>query len=217
MLPNIHILGIQGSGKGTQSALLVKRYQLNYLASGNLFRERSAINDAFGQEVARLLKSGHLLPDSYLFRAVREFLAEHRRIKDGLLCDGVIRTLKQYHGLEPLWKRYKLDDPLLIHLKLSEEEAVKRIEHRRSEQSDPSLQEHHLTYSGKLLRRTDDNPTAIRERFALYHKMTEPVIRRLEAEGRCVNINADAGVETIQADICAHLERLYPKLTHVIN
>ena len=217
MLPNIHILGIQGSGKGYQSALLVERYAFNYLASGNLFRERSAVGDAFSQEITTLLKSGHLLPDSYLFRTVREYLAEHRRVKYGLLCDGVIRTLKQYHGLEPLWKRYKLDDPLLIHLRLSEAEAVKRTEQRRREQDDPSLQQHHLKYSGKLLQRTDDNPAAIKERFALYHTMTEPVIRRLEAEGRCIHINADANVEEIQAEICQNLEKLYPELHNVTH
>lgn len=215
MLPNIHILGIQGSGKGTQSALLVKEYGLTYLASGNLFRERAEKKDAFAQEISHELGAGHLLPNPYLYRTVREYLADHR-VKVGLLGDGVIRTVEQYHSLEPVWKQHRIGEPLLVHLLLSEQEAFERIEHRKREQAAEAEQRaYHLTYSGKLLHRTDDNPLAIKERFALFHKMTEPVIKIFEAEDRCVHISAKGTVEEIHQEISTVLAARYPKLKRI--
>jgi len=216
MLPNIHIIGIQGSGKGTQSARLVEKYHFNYLASGNLFRERAQKKDAFGQEIAHEMHAGHLIPNSYLYQVIREYLVEHR-VKKGLLGDGVIRTIEQFYSLEPVWKQHKLDEPLLIHLLLSEEEAVRRIEHRKKEQEESEKRNYHLMYSGKLLHRTDDNPLAIKERFALFHKMTEPVIKTLEAEGRCITIDAGPSPDEVFASICAALEEHFPKLRHVTH
>jgi adenylate kinase len=211
MLPNIHILGIQGSGKGTQSAFLVERYGLNYLASGNLFRQRAQQKDAFANEISHELQAGHLLPNTYLYRTVREYLAKHK-IKKGLLGDGVIRTTEQYHSLEPVWKQHHIGEPVLIHLVLTEEEALKRIAYRKQEQADAQARSHHLVYSGKLLNRTDDNPMAISERFALFHKMTEPVINIFEAEDRCIHIDAGPSPEIILESIVVALEKRYPQL-----
>lgn len=210
MLPNIHILGIQGSGKGTQSARLVERYKLDYLASGNLFRQRAERKDAFANEIAHEMQAGHLLPNSYLYRTVREYLAEHK-IKKGLLGDGVIRTAEQYHSLEPVWKQHHIGEPVLIHLVLSEEEALARIEHRK-QLAEAENRTHHLTYSGKLLHREDDNPLAISERFALFHKMTEPVIKIFEAEGRCIHINSAPAPDIVFASIGEALEERFAKL-----
>ena len=75
--PNIHILGIQGSGKGTQAARLVSRYSLSYIASGNLFRERAQIDDELGREITSELARGMLLPDNLLTSSVDTFLNTH--------------------------------------------------------------------------------------------------------------------------------------------
>lgn len=216
MLPNIHILGIQGSGKGTQSALLVDKYGFGYISSGDLFRQRAEKGDTFGQELKAQLHSGHLLPDSYLFQTVNDYLAD-ADISSGLLGDGVIRTVDQYQGLEPIWDMYRLGEPLLIHLVLSEDVALQRIAHRQTEQQDPSKQQYHIKYSGKLLKRTDDNPAAIQERFKIFHQMTEPVIWVFDHEHRCVHIPADRSVEEINKDICLALEHYYPQLSHVTD
>ena len=215
MLPNIHILGIQGSGKGTQSALLVTKFALNYVSSGNLFRERAAEADMFGLDLGKILHEGHLMPNEYLIQTVEDYLDNHT-VLTGFLGDGVIRTLTQYTELNQVWKHHKLEAPLLIHLQLKEEVALDRIKHRQEELRDPSKHDYHLVYSGKLLHRTDDNPLAIRERFALFHKMTQPVINLFESQDRCIHISADQSIESIHAEICATLESHYPTL-HVTH
>lgn len=207
-LPNIHILGIQGSGKGTQSALLVKRYGLTYLASGNLFRARAAKGDSFGKELAAQLTTGELLPEDYLIRSVRDFLQE-APLSVGLLGDGVLRTEHQLQALAPLWAEHGLEEPFLIHLTLSEAEAERRIRHRTLEREDAAYA---AIYGGKLGKRPDDNPRALHERFALFHQMTEPVIRQFAATDRYAKVAGDQTVEEVFADICAVLESRYPQL-----
>ena len=216
MLPNIHILGIQGSGKGTQSALLVEKYNLDYISSGNLFRERASQNDALGHQIANNLKAGQLLSTEVLLNTVDNHL-KNNKIQHGLLCDGVIRTLDQYNKLTPVWTAYNLENPFLIDLVLDEEEAVKRIEHRQQELSNPEKQEYHLRYSGKLLQRTDDNPLAIKERFALFHRLTQPVVNVFQQENQCINSSANQEIEAIHAQICIALSNRYPLLSYVTH
>lgn len=212
MLPNIHILGIQGSGKGTQSALLVKTYNLDYLGSGNLFRERSQANDGFGRILQRELQTGRLLPDAFLYHTVVDFLANHA-IRTGLLGDGVIRTIKQLEGLAEVWDRFGIGEPVLINLQLDEETAQARIEQRRREVEAAERLEHHRVFSGKLLHRTDDNPKAIQERFSIFRQMTTPIIDYFDNKGTCLHLDAQADIETVHQQICLYLEERYPSLT----
>jgi len=201
MLPNIHILGIQGSGKGTQSALLVEKFSFSYISSGELFRKRAAQGDAFGEELKAELTAGRLLEDRHLFQAIEDYLAT-TTITKGFLGDGVIRTTNQYHGLQKMWELHDLEQPLLIHLILSEEKAMQRIAHRQAE----------LAKIGTA-KREDDTPEGIRQRFVHFHTLTEPVIQLFEEAGRCIHIDADQSVEEIHVQISTALRSLYPGLT----
>lgn len=197
MLANIHILGIQGSGKGTQSALLVKKYKLTYLSSGEAFRERAAQNDVFGMELAKEMAAGHLIANPLLLQIAKDFITQHP-ISTGLLGDGLIRNLTQYTLFEPLWKEFGLDEPFLIYLDLSEEKALERIAHRVSQSE----------------KRIDDNPEAIHRRFSLYYDQTLPVIDQFRRQNRYVAVNADQEIEVIHQEILLNLERLIPNLSH---
>jgi len=201
MLPNVHILGIQGSGKGTQSALLVEKFQFSYISSGELFRKRAAEGDAFAEEIKAELASGRLLEDRHLFQTVEDYLA-HTSIKVGFLGDGVIRTINQYHGLQGTWGKYNLEQPLLIYLVLSEEIAMERIAHRQAE----------LAAGGTT--RADDTPEGIRQRFTHFHTLTEPVIDLFMQENRCISVKADRSVEAIHQEIVKALLDRYPTLSH---
>ncbi len=125
MYPNIHLLGIQGSGKGTQASLLVEDCNISYASSGNIFRERTKIKDELGLNIAKEMNSGKLLSTELLISTVRNYCASHI-ISNGLLGDGIIRTIDQYKQLQNIWEEYKLDQPLLIYFNLKEEEALNR-------------------------------------------------------------------------------------------
>lgn len=203
--PNVHIIGIQGSGKGTQSAGLVDRYGFAYLPSGNLFRERAKQDDFLGRQIAGELNKGRLLPDPFLYHTVIDYLGSHP-FPNGILGDGVIRTLEQYRQLEPIWEMMDLDEPTMLHLLLDEDVAYERLVHRVVPVSDPGAK----VYAGKLAHREDDNPAAIEERFALFRSMTEPLIETFAKGNRYVAIDANRSVEAVQSDLREALERLYP-------
>ncbi len=215
VLPNIHILGIQGSGKGTQSALLEHRFGFTYISSGDLFRRRALQEDEMGVQIAGLMQKGRLLPDELLVEAVDSALREEI-LSNGVLGDGVLRTGAQKELLAAIWQKYQLDEPLLVHLRLTEETALKRIEQRKLEASETELsaekKAHLLKYGGKVLKRVDDNPQAIAERFALFHHLTEPLITVFESEGRCIHVDGEQPIERVFHDICLGIEDVYPQL-----
>lgn len=194
--PNIHILGIQGSGKGTQSKLLVDRLNLTLLASGNLFRRRALESDKFAQHLSALLKTGDLLPDEDLLHIVQDFLA-HQPIQVGLLGDGVIRTTTQYELLSPIWRANELAEPFLIHLKLDDETALNRIASRGIQDDIP---------------REDTTPEAINRRIELFHTRTEPVLERFAEGGRLVTVDATQDISTVFSTLCDALAQHFPNL-----
>ncbi len=211
MLPNIHIIGIQGSGKGTQSALLVEKFNLTYLAAGNMFRERAAVGDEIGLSIAAAMQAGKLLPIEFLVLTIDGYLHTHGT-GPGILGDGIMRTVDQYNELSRIWDEHSIDKPYLINLVLDEETALQRIESRRLEQEDPGKRSHHEIYGGKLLKRNDDNPLAIHERFKIFHELTEPVVSIFKGQGRCVDINAADTIESIAAQVETTVTTWYPEL-----
>lgn len=211
MIPNFHIIGIQGSGKGVQSSLLVKQFGFNYLASGNIFRERSKIDDEIGRKILAEMIAGKLLPTSQLVSTIRYYL-DNNKVELALLGDGVIRTMEQSEALEPIWTEYNIDQPILINLVLSSDEAIKRIEKRKVQILDPSLSDYHKVYGGKLAHRLDDNPAAIQERFRLFHERTEPVINKYKKMGRCYSFDSSKSIEEINSEICKTITTLFPKI-----
>ena len=197
MLPNIHILGIQGSGKGTQTHLLVERYKLDLLASGSLFRKRAEIDDEFGHNISVKMRTGNLLPDDYVMRIVTDYFAKNT-VNRGLIVDGAIRTNSQYDLFDSFWKEHGFSEPFLIKLKLSDAEALKRIEKRISENKE---------------QRTDDgSEEAIMTRIAQFHTLTEPLIHRFKKSGRIVIIDASQSIETVFDHIVEVLKTTYPHL-----
>ena len=211
MRPNVHLLGIQGSGKGTQSALLAKHFDVTYLASGNLFRERAAVGDAFGNHLNTLMSKGHLLSDSLLIATVDHFLRS-LPLQSLLIGDGIIRTLSQAQHLVPIWTCYGIDQPYLIYLELDEATALQRIKQRVEEASDPSKRSYHERFSGKLVNRADDNARALEERFRLFYKNTEPIVEYFTDSKRCFKVDAHLPVDVVNSKIVEQIVLLYPDL-----
>lgn len=196
MRPNIHILGIQGSGKGTQAALLQQKYGLTALSSGSLFRERASKQDAFGKDIATKLTSGALLSDEELVTIVEDFL-DTTQIPVGLLGDGVIRTFAQYDMLQSIWKKNGFTQPLLLHLHISDDVARERIAHRIQE--------------GKE-QRPDETPEAIERRLAHFHLHTEPVIKAFKEAGNIITIDASPSIEVVFERISTAITQAFPEL-----
>jgi adenylate kinase len=194
------IMGIQGSGKGTQAKLLA-----DDLSVGDIFRWNVQHHTKLGAQVKRIMTSGELVDDDLVESVVRECLANHDW-NFGFVIDGFPRNARQ---AEFFLESYDIDG--VINLELPDEEVTRRVLARRVCQQcgiDYNLMAHRPTREGvcdicqgKLVARADDNPAALAVRLAAYHEETKPLIAIFERKEFVATIDATRPVEEVQVSI----------------
>src|SRR5437868_923995 len=123
---HIGLMGAQGSGKGTQAALLAPRLRLVHLSTGDLFRAAIASGSDLGRELKAILDRGDLVPDELTLRMVAERLDEIKHMQSGgkpargALFDGFPRTAGQAAGLQQMFveRGEELNSVVLIEVPL---------------------------------------------------------------------------------------------------
>jgi adenylate kinase len=172
------LIGIQGSGKSTQGDLLAKELGIPYLSTGHIFRQLAQEQTELGMYIKETMNAGYLIPDEKTLEIVTEYLGRPEYEK-GYILDGFPRTLPQAES-------FKNGINLVIYLKISDEEALRRISLRNSG-------------------RADDTTEAIKRRIELFHTFTEPVIDYYRTKGVLVEVNGEKSIEEIFTDIKTHL------------
>lgn len=205
---NIVFLGPQGSGKGTQAKLLSEKRGFFYFESGAYLRRIAETNS----NLKKMLDSGELVPDKEMTSFLTAYL-DSQNLYDDIVFDGFPRTLEQYNFLKN-WladKEVKLD--LVIDLKISEEESIRRLSARRMDKvtgkiynliTEPPPQDFDASH---LVQRDDDKPEVIKERSKLYRERTEPLIAELKKEIKVVEIDGKKPVEIIAQEIDKLIEK----------
>lgn len=155
---NLILCGAPGSGKGTQSDLIVEKYGLLHLSTGDLLRAEIAKQSELGQKIDAIISKGNLLPDDMMITLLEQHIASLPEHTKGIIFDGFPRTENQAIELESLMKRSGDETAVLIDLHVDEKETIQRLINR-----------------GKTSGRSDDNEDTIRKRLVVYHKQTEPV------------------------------------------
>lgn len=208
---NIIILGPQGSGKGTQAELLVKRYNLFYFESGGFLRELAKVNPRVDEIIN---KKGELIPDEEIFSYISKYLEEDLPKEKSFLLDGYPRSVRQYELLEEWLTQRHQEIGLAIFLEVSEEESIKRLSARRICSKCGEIYnlitnpppERSCPCGGKLSQRKDDKPEAIKRRLELYRKETEPLIKVLDKEGILMKVDGERPINVIFGDIVTRLK-----------
>ena len=152
------IFGPPGSGKGTQAQKIEEAFHLKHLSTGDILRHEVASGTPVGNEAARVMAAGDLVPDQLIVDIVRRRLPE-AETGAGVLLDGFPRTLRQAQALDRMLadEGHKVD--FVVALDVPEHELVDRILRRAEVES-----------------RADDTREAIAERMHEYHKLTEAVL-----------------------------------------
>jgi adenylate kinase len=199
------IMGIQGSGKGTQAKLLADDLDLEHISVGDIFRWNVQHHTKLGAQVKRIIASGKLVDDALVEAVVRERLANHDW-NFGFVIDGFPRTARQ---AEFFLESYDIDG--VINLDLPDEEVARRVLGRRLCQQcgmDYNLIAHRPNREGvcdicggTLVTRDDDNPAALAVRVKEYHEETKPLIAIFERKEFVATIDATRSVEEVQANI----------------
>jgi adenylate kinase len=201
------IMGIQGSGKGTQAKLLAEDLDLEHISVGDIFRWNVQHHTKLGAQVKRIMASGHLVDDDLVESVVRDRLSAHDW-NFGFIVDGFPRNPRQ---AEFFLESYDIDG--VINLHLPDEEVHRRVMARRLCSQcglDYNLMAHRPqtdgvcdVCKGTLIARADDNPEALAVRLADYHRQTKPLIEIFQRKEYVATIDATKPVHEVQAAVRA--------------
>jgi adenylate kinase len=188
------VMGVQGSGKGTQSSKLCGAFGLEHISVGDIFRWNIAHHTKLGAQVRRLVDAGHLVSDDIVESVVRDRLEQHDW-NYGFVVDGFPRNVPQ---AEFFLESYDID--AVIVLELADEEVQRRVLSRRVCSQcglDYNLIAHRPEVAdvcdvcgGSLEQREDDTAEALSRRLADYYAKTEPVIDVFGRKELVVRIDA---------------------------
>lgn len=126
---NILIMGLPGSGKGTQSDLIVDTYHVKHLSTGNLFRSEMQSGSALGEELASFINQGLLVPDELTIRLLKEEISKSE-YQNGFLLDGYPRNLHQAEVLDEMLASINQQIDYVLYLDLPVEVIVNRLSGR---------------------------------------------------------------------------------------
>ena len=216
----IIILGRQGCGKGTQAELLVKKFGLIYIGSGELLRELAAKSNFSGRKTAQTTKTGVLVPTSLIFQLWINKLEEIKQTKDndlaGIIFDGSPRKLVEANLLDEALNWYEWNKNIKVLLiDISRREAVDRLTKRRickkCGQSIPYIGYYKDLVNcgqcgGELETRADDTPEAIDKRLDLFEEEVMPVVDFYEKRGLVIKINGEQAIEEVHQEILTKLK-----------
>ncbi|MBR5957657.1 MAG: adenylate kinase [Salinivirgaceae bacterium] len=182
---NLVIFGPPGSGKGTQSEYIIKKYGLMHLSTGDLLRAEKNSGSDLGNRIKELIDAGNLVPDEMVEEMVKKHVMLNRDAA-GFIFDGFPRTTAQAAWLDNLLACIGESVTLMLTLDVDDNELRTRILER-----------------GKISGRADDqNVSIINNRIAVYHKQTQPVINFYAAQDKYVSVNGVGSLDKVFDRIC---------------
>lgn len=182
------LLGPPGSGKGTQAVRLAAELKVPHIATGDLFRAEMAAETDLGKLAREYISGGNLVPDDVVNAMMTERLA--RPDCTGFVMDGYPRTVQQAESLERGLKALGRDISVAVQIDVPDSAIVERAVGRLVCPLCDSI--YHLTSKpprqmgicdidrGVLVVREDDQPSTVRHRLQVYHRITAPVLRFYE-------------------------------------
>jgi len=212
----IILLGGPGAGKGTQGDFICARYGIPKISTGDMLRAAVAAGTELGQAAKKIMDSGGLVSDDIILGLVAERVAQDD-CANGFLFDGFPRTIPQAEGLAA--SGVTIDK--VVEIAVDDEEIVKRMSGRRVHPA--SGRTYHVDFNppkvaGKddetgepLVQRDDDKESTVRNRLAVYHDQTKPLIdfysRQAHADPALTYIRIDGvgAVDDIREKIFAAL------------
>jgi adenylate kinase len=183
---NLILLGPPGAGKGTQARRLEQAHGLAWLATGDMLRAEIASQSPLGRRVKDVMDAGRLIPDADIITLIRGRITGPD-CRNGFILDGFPRTLPQAEALDEMLQQHGLRLDYVIELAVLEQDLVDRLSGRFTcatcgasyhERFNPPRVPGECDNCGptEFIRRPDDEPEAVRTRFAAYRDMTAPIL-----------------------------------------
>ncbi len=183
----ISLIGRTGSGKGTQIKMVASDFGFAVINTGEMLRERAKENDFIGVKIKDTLNSGGLIPTPLVFSLWMPKIVEfYKKDLPGIVFDGNPRKLYEAYMLEEVFEMFKWGELSVFHIKITEEEAHKRLEKRG---------------------RSDDTKEEIKKRLEWFKEEVEPVIDYYKKKEALIEINGEQTIEDVNRDIKKEIER----------
>ncbi len=206
---NIILLGLPGSGKGTQGNILSKVFNLYKVSTGDLLRDEIKKGSTLSNKIKTLINKGLLVPDDIINNLVENILS-NKNYYNRLIFDGYPRTLNQAKHLDVLVKKYNQKVSFVFNLKVNKDFIIKRFLGRQvcskcglifNEFYYPSTNENHQCDPKFLQKRSDDNEKTVRNRFDTHSKETSPILNYYRNQNLLHEVDGLVDISLISKEI----------------
>ena len=196
------------AGKGTQAELVVEKYHIPHISTGDILREISKEESEIGEYVRETLASGQLVKDEITYQLVENRLGKDD-CKNGFIIDGFPRNLDQAYEYDKILERLGYEVGNVIYLNIDKKILEKRITGRRlcekcgaiyninDPKNTPKEESVCDVCGGKLYQRSDDNLESFQTRYQTYEEKTAPIIEHYRKQNVLKEVNGDDTVENI--------------------
>lgn len=206
----IALFGPPGAGKGTQAKLLVDRYALCHISTGNILRAAMKAGTPVGLEARAYYDAGQLVPDAVVRKLAEDAIAAQGY--DQFILDGYPRTVQQAEWLTTFLDAHHTPLDAVLSFMLPDEAIIDRLSKRRVHKE--TGENYHLDHKppppdidpALIMQRLDDQPEAIRKRIQVYKEQTQPVEAYYRRKGALIEIDA-----------VGHFEAVYERIEAVLH
>ncbi len=210
------LLGPPGAGKGTQAKMLMDRYAIPQISTGDILRAAVKDGTPMGLRAKSFMAAGGLVPDEVVVGIVRERL-QQEDCRAGFILDGFPRTVAQADALAEALTALGRPLDAVISLAVDVEALVERLTGRRTCRD--CGRGYHVTFAapmasgvcdacgGELLQREDDREETIRRRLEVYNEQTSPLINYYRKSGLLSEVDGMLSMDAVQDEVLAILRK----------
>ena len=195
------LLGAPGAGKGTIANLLVEKFSIPQISTGDILRSAVKQGTDIGRQAEEYMNRGDLVPDNVIMGIMEERL-QQEDCRNGFVLDGFPRTIPQARELKSLLQKLNLSLDIVVNLDVPRDEIMRRLTSRRT-CSNPECQAIYNVISmppkkeglcdicgSEIVQRQDETESAISNRLKTYNEKTSPLIEFYRNEGNLFTVKA---------------------------
>ena len=181
----IVMLGAPGAGKGTQAKRIAEKFGVPHISTGDIFRANIKNGTDLGKEAKKYMDEGQLVPDELTVRILLDRVS-NEDCKNGYILDGFPRTIPQAEALDKELNRLGGKIDFAVDVDVPDENIINRMSGRRACPKCGAT--YHIQYvppkkdgicdecGAELVIRDDDRPETVKNRLAVYHEQTQPLV-----------------------------------------
>ena len=182
---NLILFGPPGAGKGTQAKILVERFNIVQISTGDMLREEVKLGSELGKLAKEIMDKGNLVSDEIIMSMIQKRITKPD-CENGFILDGFPRTYNQAVNLDKILNSLNLIIDKVIEINVNEKLLLQRIINRASENQ---------------LIRDDDNSEILKNRIIVYNKDTFPVLEYYRKLNKLYTVDGMQKIEEVSKNI----------------